>query len=432
MTEQKPTGVIGKLRGLYAVPDYDVPSTRRCIQIMIPDDIAAVRQLFGALYELTRWQNYQRESTHKATEWAKAWKIALSDSLPEGNCMTTQIRVDDICTLSWSYDDWVTFDSYDPSACILANIDGYVPGLINDIIDGLIADGTLQRGGGQPGPAEPPIVGTCQNYHVVLRASDRWKIPSPISEGDTITVSNVHGGWTDGAFAWYCYDGSAYVLGACTGDAPYEETDPIQSGNHMRLILGYNTSSPTYGDVLGSSFIVPEGVSSEEAWFQANDSPIDDNNGQIEFDVEVCTAGWCQRFDFTVDDYGWLGTYGEVYSAGNGWPHGATYVDSVYIYSPLFDEGSITAVTVEISTPMSGGRNLWRFKLNGTNADTSPNYNVADGAADEKTWTTTPLSATRIAVGIEKSIGNTPSYDGYITAITLHGTGISPFGADNC
>lgn len=422
-----------KPRNLIPLPAGDIPVGYRCVSVHIPDGDEYEEELAGLLNLATMWLNYERDATHKGTLVAQAWLAALRENTLFDRCaMPTEIRVDDICTLSWSYDDWTTFDSYDPSSCILANIDGYVPGLINDIIDGLIADGTLQRGGGQPGPEEPPIVGTCKTYHVILRGNDRWKIPSPLSTNDSVQVSNAVGGWTDGALKWYCPAGTVYFLGGCTGDEPYEEGDPIESGNHMRIIVGYNEITPAYGDCMDTAFLVPEGVEDVEAWIQANDSTLYDNNGQVEFDVVICTGGWCHRFDFTTDDFDFLGTYGETYSAGNGWYHGASYPDSIYIYSPLFDEVELTSVTIELSVPMAGGRNLWRYKVNGTNADTSPNYTVADGSATEKEWVTSQIAATRVAIGIEKSVANTPSYDGYIVAITLRGTGVSPFGADNC
>jgi len=68
-------------RNLYKLPPGDVPSTTECITLCIPTGTAYKRQLFGALYEFTKWNNYERDASQKGTLIAQAWRKAILEGL---------------------------------------------------------------------------------------------------------------------------------------------------------------------------------------------------------------------------------------------------------------------------------------------------------------------------------------------------------------
>lgn len=303
----------------WVLPEQIDPTERRCIQIQVPDDPAHIAAFRGALLALASAYNWADDPTHKAKEVALVWREILDSSLEWGCGLQTKIRVDDICTLSWSYDDWVTFDSYDPSGCILANIDSVVPGLIQNAIRDAIADGTIQGGNAQNSPTQAPAPGTCKTYHVRLNGRDKWRCPSPVNSGDTVLITNTQGGYWDGGIAgtWSCPDGKYYGLGNCFGEWSAQAEDPLQSGLHMQLVGNFDT---TFFDAIGSTYTIPQGVTDAPLYIQANDSNLSDNIGEVQFDVEICSVGtldWLHSWDFTVSAAGWLRTYG-TYEAGIG------------------------------------------------------------------------------------------------------------------
>jgi len=214
--------------------------------------------------------------------------------------VATILRADPTgCGVQWSTDNGDTWDTVDLATCIT--------GLANDAIINAVNSGYLQRAGGQTGPAEPPAPEQCVSYHVKLAANSKWTLPSPVNTGDTIEITNPTGGWSDGTPAWYCPDGSAYLIGQClTGDGDTEETDPLNTANHMQVIG--RIGSGDYVDPYTAKYTIPAATVEQRFTFQANDAELSDNSGDIEFDVELCSGAttWEQVFDFTTGDHlGW-------------------------------------------------------------------------------------------------------------------------------
>lgn len=210
------------------------------------------------------------------------------------------------CGVQWSTDDGGTWNTIDLASCIT--------GLANDAILQAISDGVIAKGNNQPGPSSPPEPEACQTFHVKLAGNDRWLCPFPVSTNFTITVSNKRGGWSDGSADWFCSDGSRYYLGICddTGKT-HNEGDPLaDETHHMELIAQvgndfFNPGSGTY-EITGLYI-------SQPLWFQANDGSLEDNQGAIEFDVEICSSSdvWSHEFDFTLSEQGWESV------SGSGW-----------------------------------------------------------------------------------------------------------------
>lgn len=318
--EHKKLPTFGK-RPLMPVGD-GAPEGTRCLQLLIPDSDLAVRQMLGALRLLTFWRSYERDPAHPALDWAKAWTAALAETLGGSECMSrTQLRVDAICQLSWSYDDWVTFDSFDPTACIEALLDSEFGTRFNDMLQDKFDDGTLQRGTGQQSPQSPPTSGQCSTFHVHLEANGKWHCPVPVSDDFTIAISNATGGWCDGGVYWYCPTGDSYGLGICSLNTGHLDAgDPIPTIYHMRIVgkLG----SGAYFDPETSTYTVPVGTGSVDFTLQANDGSLSDNLGSVDFDVTVCNGStlWSHLFDFSTSACGFYVPAGQLGAYGGAAP----------------------------------------------------------------------------------------------------------------
>ncbi len=163
-------------------------------------------------------------------------------------------------------------------------------------------------------PTESISPGDCVSYNLVMAGNGQAVLPVIIQEGYTIQVSEMVGASSDNAFdlltgfpailpsPWYCPDGNKFILGSCEPGSSIDAItgDPAQDFPHMVLLASINGDFyPVYnGDLL----TVPAGVSDVLAIFQLNDGVLYDNQGQIEFLVEVCNPEeniWCYRFDDT-------------------------------------------------------------------------------------------------------------------------------------
>lgn len=418
----------------WVLPDVVDPVARKCIQIQVPDDPAHIAAFRGALLALASGYNWSDDPTHKAKDVAKVWRDILDNTFDWGcGGLQTKLRVDDICTLSWSYDDWVTFDSYDPSGCILANIDSVVPGMINQAILDALQNGQIQGGTGQQGPQSAPDNGSCRTYHVRMNAKDQWLCPSPIGATDTILFGNATGGASDGSLAWYCPDGARYLFGACSeGLKTHVSGDPLNPGAyHMALIGNFNG---VYFDALTQEYVVPSGSPSGALTVQVNDNSLSDNTGEYEFDVTVCTGGvsWCHHFDFRTSDGGFSDPNNAGrWEPGEGWQtwysngyHGV-FVKRDWGYSSKItrvrgagtspDNASYAVLDIFCYTPT---RHDW----------------VNQTTTFPDNWTFDNVYTLNDAHNLYINTGATATYTGYFTVSDLwvYGQGVNPFGSSNC
>lgn len=219
------------------------------------------------------------------------------------------------CGVQWSLDDGGSWDTIDLSECI--------GGIADDRIQQAIEDGTI-TGPGQQSPQSPPLPGSCNHYTVHLDAKDIWHCPSPIKTDDNVTVTIIGGGWWDGVALepWHCADGHYYLLGACTSGTDTAPTDPMPAEPHMQIVGHYDA---TFFEPLAASYTVPASVPETELFFQANDGTLSDNMGSVDFEVDVCTGGWCKHYDFTVSDQGFEPMLDDPYGSNwqsDGWHAG--------------------------------------------------------------------------------------------------------------
>lgn len=226
--------------------------------------------------------------------------------------VATILRADPTgCGIQWSTDNGENWETVDLAECITT--------LANDAITQALEDGKIAAPGNSA-PVDTPAPGECKTFLAQLSANSAWVCPMPVSAGDVINVTDARGTWNDGAAGavgpWRCPDGVASFFGVCFTATITEETDPMPELNHMRLIGNVNE---TWFDGL-AQYVVPEGVSNAQLVFQANDSEISDNLGNITFKVEVCNGAsldWYHEFDLTAAIPEWTVEHG-LWQSGQG------------------------------------------------------------------------------------------------------------------
>ncbi len=338
----------------WPLPTVVHPPETVCFQVNVPKESAYLMAFYGAMFLLSKPYAWQNDSAHTAIEVGKVWR-AIFDQLQENSCecppgvgigifleepmgQQIQLKPGDPCIIQmWCIDHWE--DWYNPSGC--------VGGQLINPTDGI-----------------PPAAGECKEWDVTLAANGRWPLPVPVSAGFTIEISGVDGSWSDGTLAWFCGDGSSFVLGACIGGGSFIGGDPLPAAKHMALILGQNSGSPSYSLAYNSTAVVAPGVLNGDAWIQANDSAIGDDSGVLTFHVKVCGASvpsGTHIFDFTVSDGGWFARSGHActYVAAVGWEQGCDtpgtdVYSQVTIQHAIVSAGRITAVRVTFDRVYAG------------------------------------------------------------------------------
>lgn len=308
--------------GGWVLPDVINP-TRRCFQIEIPDDFHHRAAFFGALYELTRWYNWQADDAHTAKDvaavWKDIWRAANNQFYSGGgSCeMQTQLRMNTSCgTLQVSYDGGIQWlDVVDIGSCINAGVSA---GIGQALSDGTIGAPSQQPAGGTLPPSE------CHTYNISLNANNRWQSPIPVSAGYTVTVTNAKGAWSgDNAILsiWACVDGKQFSIGACGSALPGIPGDPIPGLSHMRLIGYCNT---VYMDMYNTTYTVPVGTPDSSFFLQCNDSDIMNNQGSVTLTVTICnTAANNVLVEQACDPNGCNGTG----------PFGTLYLNTPYVFN---------------------------------------------------------------------------------------------------
>lgn len=400
-------------KALIPLPAITDPTGTRCYQFSIPLDSEWLGMFFGALYQLTAWNSYDRDDDHTAQIVADRWKQILQDARDStcggagGDDMNFRQRG---CKLEYSIDceNWLTL--YDPTACIA------------DMIKG----GEQGTGALQPGE--------CKEYDVTLRANDKWLLPVPVSSNYIITVTDVSGAWNDGGSGgWNCPDGTPYILGQCFGSAGHASGDPSSSAYHMALIgiLGGTDAV----EVLGADYTVPDPTDPTTFELQANDSDITNNFGTISFHVKVCegaSVNFEHTWDFSGSDQGWsafvyggqaLATYGSGAWFDN---YPAARYDGIYIVSPL---GNRSFVPVSISIHFTGDLNDNAIYAIADASDTTVYLNTTAGAGNpiEKDLTGIASLPGQLCIIVDDHPGSTVHSSVGIDSITISGAGPDPW-----
>jgi hypothetical protein len=391
--------------------------------LQIPNEPAHIAAFLGALYDLTLWNSWQRDTAHRAIIASQLWKRLWTDLINDGfakracpvligtpeltleDALSSQIRIspDDPCIIQmWCIDHWE--DWYDPRSCTVRQVS-------------------------QPGPGGTVVTGDCKTIHGTLSASQKFLIPFPIDDGYTIEISNVDGGWWNGdaLLAWECPSGFTYALGECVSQGPLDSGNPIPSLPYGRLIAQVGGASL---DAYNTTIIVPAGTGPVDVYLQMNDAVLADNLGSISFDVKVCnpSAGtFSHTFDFLVGPKGWQPVYDgsdprATYNLGNGWDENPSYVKSrLSIYFPSFPARVFTGATL-VNSEALGGNFLFQSIYYG-----AEEFDIT-AAGPSMSWPGSSGTCDTIRIDLSNdSNPNGRSMDGYVVSITLTGLGTDPF-----
>lgn len=154
-------------KGGYRLPEIVNPE-RRCITLRLPFDDAHIEAFLGQIYELSYWNNWQRDTDKMGTLVAAVWKeIYFEAALAAeqmGVCeMAFDIRQkpDDPCIIQKTIDGVTWLDAVDMSLCVpdipVYRVDG--SGNLQSSSDGGVTWDDVQKGPVRIGsnPQSPPL-----------------------------------------------------------------------------------------------------------------------------------------------------------------------------------------------------------------------------------------------------------------------------------
>jgi hypothetical protein len=344
----------GLNRERFTLPDIVNPPDSLCFQIRVPNERWHLVAFFGVLFDLTQWINWELDSTHKATQAAQVWKKIWLDLQSQSCEVPAQVGTFSfeessmLRTICENNQCFLEFQCCPGEWIRLANVDQLTNGV-------------------QPGPGapQPPPGGGNQQYCGTLQASGLFLIPTPVSTGDTIELISAKGSGNDGgSIGWYCPDGSSSFAGRCSGSGHLDSSDPLNTVNHMSLIV--EISGSFYALAVGSPLTVPAAISNVQPTIQVNDSGLGNNSGDYDICVKVTnnqSAEFTHTFDFVLADGGWTpqtssGNPLGVWAGGAGWESvygvasaGSTNNDIII----NFPAHTITQVEVLYSTGQDAG-----------------------------------------------------------------------------
>jgi len=299
-------------------------------------------------------------------------------------------------------------------------------------------------GPGQPGSgSEQPNPGGGQAcYQGQMPATGSWLVPTIVSAGDTVELTDAQGAGQDGTVSpWYCPNGQTFFAGACIGIAGVSGSDPLPTANHMSLLFKIDG---TYYSAMSGPVTVPGGVSNANVEVVVNDSVLSDNSGSYTFGVCVTNNA---ALDWT---HCWLGGKGvlDLSLPPQTQVWGSYDFGTDTILSE--DSGSGTAENASVDIPYVGTATHIEFYVIYDND--GPLGSAGSGIASDAnnpgvqnvysvltpvgtgtlhvSWTGSFAFSQRIrlfASSIKTVVGST-----VITNVKVNGAGASPFGADNC
>lgn len=401
----------------WTLPTVLNPPTYRKFVICVPNERFYIAAFQGLLIELTYSKNWQRDPFNTAAAVSRIWQAALASVLCD-DCGDT-VLLEEL--------------EYQMSVCEqLRFFNGKLEGFCcGEWIEIAGQTGIPNGGGSQPGDGtEQPEAGECLSYHAQMPANNKWYLPTIVSTGDVITLSNVEGAGNDGTLApWHCPNGDTFFAGACIGGTGGPAGgDPLGSANHMEIVM--NVAGTWYRPLPGP-FTVPGGVTNAQVYFQVNDSAVSDNAGSYTFDVEVCnneTPEFVHVFDFLLTNGGFVngGAGTGVWVPGAGWKTELTGGNRLLaINSPV-----TTPYTI-ISQEWFGNRNAAAGGGTSQSAYDAGSGFIFYGALPtgvgvfDTLFPNTIAGIVQLQAGLDTS-GN-PGVDNYFTKLIVRGLGADPY-----
>lgn len=304
--------------------DWTLPATvdppRICLQIEIPNEFYHIAAFLGQLEQLATAWNWEWDGSYTGRDVSRVWQKIFFDVATQiingGNCPELAIPIAE--------------SDYEMSVCEQLR---FQDGKLQGLCCGEWTDIAGQPPGGiatpQPanGAEQPAAGGGCVTYHGTMMGSERWLIPTPVSSGDQISVSNFDGATVeDPDFLWVGPQGLLFFGGAYQpGTGSHIGADPVNTALHQSLIIFIGGNFYT---LFPGPFTVPVGVSNEQPYLMLNTSAPGNVIGTVQFDVQVCNnqvGTWSKTWDFTLTPGLWqpesdsLFTNAAVWTPGVGW-----------------------------------------------------------------------------------------------------------------
>lgn len=432
-----------KTKGPIPLPAGDVPTGTRCVSLCIPDSDDAYRLLFGALYELTHWNNWDRDPEHKGTLWAQAWRSALL----EGMLRCYQFRVNG-GVLQFSNDGGATWSN--------------APA---------VNDGTT---GNEP-----------QNDEPLLPPRGGSNVPCLAAANATACFVELHREvvewYNNAAIPIICLGALALILGvffpvswavfglslssvtlaeafllhaASLNNAAFTTT--IQ--DELTCIFACNADS--YGQWNAAEFaeiLVEIDAKSGDMWelirYYVNDvagirglNNAGTTTSVTSHDCSGCPCAWCYHWNFFSTDGGWTAMVNSGFNPStiaeytSGWTcvtsRGVAYPNNYWRQSAIEKAVNAPLTSVKVTFAVDPGDNMEPLDPRIVILDAGTLVQEFDNlpAAGSVTWSGS-RSFTTLQVWLEAGFKNNstvPTSTGTIEDIQLEGPGSNPFGADNC
>lgn len=426
----------------FTLPEVVAPTDTVCFQVPVPNDKFHIAAFKGSIYKLGRAYSWQNDPDHTAKLVASVW-MEIFNNLEK--CKP--------CPPNTGY---AGAGGGDEDLMLRQNPDN--PCELQNSVDGVTwctwADLSKCVKIGQPGSgSEQPKPGGGQAcYQAVFHANDLWLLPTSVSTGDTILLTDVNGAWTDGGASWRCPDGTLFVAGVCiNGTEGYSGSNPVPSAPAMAIVV--KIGSTFYAIPQGTPFTVPSGHSNDQVLFQANDDTLSDDSGQISFNVCVtnnAAVNWSHDINFAISNghfqpqaYAGVGP-AAVYTLGTGFVASTTETDDgsttprYTVDHIIFDWSTmttITAISAKMNTTLgsnAGGSTLGQYimtRVSGTNTIRQTISPPTNGSNQSIAWSgSASCNGIKLHAFIDDA-GPGGTGGGTMTWLSIHveGSGYDPF-----
>jgi len=425
----------------WELPEVIDPAKSQCFQIPVPDDKYHVAAFMGAIKSLTWQKNWARDSAHTARDVAAVW-LEIFNNLER--CISAAPGVG---FAGAGGDDELMLRQNPDNPCELQNsVDGVTWCTWADLS---LCISPAQPGGGSP---QPTPGGGMQCYNGKMSANGQWLLPTAVSTGDTINLSDVNGAGFAGGSNWYCGDGSIFVAGFCIdGTQGYLGSNPVPLAPTMAFIV--NIGGTFYAIAQETNFTVPGGISNAPVSFQVNDDTLADNYGDYTF--KVCVTNnqaepWAHTLLFAASPQRFsIAPYnpgidpGTNYVLGDGWESGQTKSNDgsptarYTVDNIVYDFAENTTLTrITATYDMTVGTNAGGSTLGAaaqtrvSGVDTTRAFNAAsNGSGQVVSWTGSVVCDGIRLAGLISDAGGGGTGTGSMTwlQVIVEGEGFDPW-----
>lgn len=422
----------GIKRPYFPLPPPDEIEKYTCVMLSIPDTDGYRVALFSALYMLTQWFNWERDSEKRGKSVADIWKEVIDNMAWENACCGDKPQRQRILsdgTYEVSYDDGATWETAPPEIDPRESSIEFKPLEIDgtgelrcataeNVTENLKSQLQNQIDDINLGVSLVGIVAAALAVAVIFMSGGTL---APLVTALGAALAGAGSAALSAAFTEEVWDEFKCILFCLTPDDGNYSADDIQAvkdeigENFIGIVV---TVLWSYLDMYGAVGVTNMGRTGGAT-------------GDTCFECD-CDDLWCYEFDFTASNGEWTefgGSYTALYYTGEGWGVAEELGTGNVAYSArnigiYVDFGVSTYVT------------SMHFEYSAGNAE-----NVGYMLDDETLYAFAPIisnpqgipiNATTTGIGILIDRANPNTLTSRIIRITLRGTGINPFGVDNC